>query len=308
MRFFSFLLCLAAASVAIAQPAAPAKKSAFDKATFEAYIRHAEMLPDSLPVKISDPKPSIFPNLDEVYLTISAPDGDATVRYFVSKDGQQIVKGNVFDVNKNPFAAELGKLKTDLQPSFGEPGAPVVIVLFSDFECPNCKEEAAIVHQDIQKSFPKDVRVYFVDNPLEKKHPWSRQAAIAGRCVFRQNAPAFWDYYDWIYEHQSEILPDNLRSKVIGWADSKNLDSQKIGACMESNATAGDVDREIAEGHSLQVNGTPTMFINGRPVTGALPWAVLGEVIKREIDYQKTAANAGEKCCEISIPTLAPKK
>src|SRR5579875_2427670 len=115
MRFLSFLCFLGAVSLAVAQPASTgSKKSAFDKPTFEAYIRHAEMLPDGLPVTVSDPKPSIYPNLDEVYVTISAQDGDATIRYFVSKDGQEIIKGNVFDVNKNPFAPELAKLKTDL--------------------------------------------------------------------------------------------------------------------------------------------------------------------------------------------------
>jgi protein-disulfide isomerase len=310
MRFLSFLVFGSACWVALAQPAAPPSTAApaFDKAKFESYIRRVELLPQELPVKVGDPEPSMFPGFNEVYATVVTPRGDATIRYYVSQDGQRIIKGNLFDIGKNPFQPELNKLTTANQPSFGPAGAPVTIVEFSDFECPNCKEEAKALRTDLPKAYPNQVRVVFKDFPLEKMHPWARQAAIAGRCVYRQNPAAFWDFYDWIYDHQEGILPDDLKTQVAGWADSKNLDSAKIGACMASNAPAAEIAREIAEGTSLQVNGTPMMFVNGRPITGAVPWQALDEVIKRELGYVKTAANASDKCCEISIPTLLPAK
>ncbi len=112
----------------------------------------------------------------------------------------------VYDVGQNPFKDDLDKLKTDLSPSFGTAGAPVVLVVFSDFECPNCKEEAEDpAAKPAQPLFPRQVRVYFKDFPLEQIHPWAKAAAIAGRCVFRQSPAEFWKYHDWIYEHQSEI-------------------------------------------------------------------------------------------------------
>ncbi len=296
------LLCLGA----VAQE--PAKKSALDKAAFEAYIRQVELLPANLAMKVGDPRASIFDNFLEVPIEVSTGQGDVPLRYFVSKDGKLIVKGSIFDVSKNPFEPELKKLKTDLQPSFGAPGAPVVLVVFSDFQCPKCQDEAKVLRTNVMKTFPDKVRVYFKNFPLETIHPWSKAAAIAGRCVFREKPAAFWDFHDWIYEHQGEILPDNLKTKVIGWADSKSIDSAKLGQCMDTKATEPDVNRDIAEGRALTISGTPTLFINGRPLTGAIPWQTLEEIIKRELGFQQTAANAGEKCCEVTIPSLVPTK
>ena len=284
------------------------KKSALDKTAFEAYIRQVELLPANLQVKVGDPKPSMFEPFVEVPIEVVTGQGTVPLRYYVSKDGKLIVKGSVYDISKNPFEPELKKLKTDLQPSFGTPGAPVVLVVFSDFQCPKCQEEAKVLRDNLQKAYPDKVRVYFKDFPLEPIHPWARAAAIAGRCVFREKPAAFWDYHDWIYEHQKEILPDNLKTKVIGWADTKGLDSAKLGQCMDAKATESEVDRELAEGRSLMISGTPTLFINGRPLTGAVPWQTLDEIIKREIGFQQTAATAGEKCCEVTIPSLVPSK
>jgi protein-disulfide isomerase len=307
MRFV-YTLLTAAALLATAVFAQEPKKSALDKVAFEAYIRHVELLPANIPIRVGDPQPSPFEGFLEVPIDVITGKGNVPVRYFVSKDGRLIVKGSVFDITQNPFEPEIKKLKTDLQPSFGTPGAPVVIVIFSDFQCPNCRDEAKVVREKLQKTFPDKVRVYFKDYPLEMLHNWAKPAAMAGRCVFRQKPAAFWDYHDWIYEHQAEILPDNLKTKVIGWADTKGLDSAKLGQCIDSKATEPEVNREIVEGHSLLVNGTPTMFINGRALTGAIPWTTLEEIIKREIGYQQTAANAGEKCCEVTIPSLASQK
>jgi protein-disulfide isomerase len=304
-----YTVCAAIALLCVAAPAQETtKKSALDKAAFEAYIRQVELLPANLPIKVGDPKPSPFDNFLEVPADVVTAQGYVPLRYFISKDGKLIVKGNIFDIDRNPFEPEMKRLKTDLQPSFGTPGAPVVLVVFSDFQCPNCKEEAKVLRENLTKTFPDKVRVYFKDFPLESMHNWAKAAAIAGRCVFREKPAAFWDYHDWIYEHQGEILADNLKTKVIGWADSKGLDSAKLGQCIDTKATEAEVNREMVEGHGLLVSGTPTIFINGRALTGALPWQTLEEIIKRELGYQQTASNAGEKCCEVTIPSLVPKK
>ena len=84
----------------------------------------------------------------------------------------------------------------------------MVLVVFSDFECPNCKEEAKTLRERLPAAYPKDVRLYFKDFPLEQIHPWAKAAAMAGQCVFRENPAGFWQFHDWIYEHQAEITPD----------------------------------------------------------------------------------------------------
>ena len=97
-----------------------------------------------------------------------------------------MVQGNLYDISQNPFKADLDKLKTDLQPSFGTPGAPVVLVEFSDFECPMCKEEAKILRDNLLTAYPKQVRFYFIVFPLDQIHPWAtlpplRAAASSAR-------------------------------------------------------------------------------------------------------------------------------
>src|SRR5215467_13292999 len=154
----------------------------------------------------------------EVNVHLSSGNATQDATFYVSKDGQKILQGSVFDVKDNPFKPELDKLKTDLAPNFGTPGAPVVLVLFSDFQCPFCKEEAKMLRTNLLSAYPKQVRAYFKDMPLDQIHPWARPAAIAGRCVFKQNAAAFWDYHDWMYDHQGEITKENFRDKALEFA------------------------------------------------------------------------------------------
>ena len=283
-------------------------KPGVDKVALEAYVRHLLAVIPEVQIKIDDPKPSPVPNLEQVdvHFIYGARTQDET--FYVTKDGHRIIRGYIYDLAQNPFKEDLDKLKTSLSPSFGAAGAPVVLVLFSDFECPNCKEEAKTLRQNLPGAFPKDVRVYFKDFPLEQLHPWAKPAAMAGQCVFRENPAAFWQFHDWIYEHQSEITPDNLKAKVLEFAQTvKDLDGMQLGRCIDSKATEADVDASIAQGKSLKIDATPTMFLNGRRLIGNYPWQNLQQIINGELNYQKTAKNAGEKCCELKIPNPLDK-
>jgi len=306
--FTCLAVCLAAAPAKPDNTAGKAaeKKSAFDKPTFEAYVRHLNVWGPQINVAIGDPKPSEMPGFLKVVVHASAGQASADFDYYVSKDGQKVVQGNLYDISTNPFKPEIDKLKTDLQPSFGTPGAPVVLVEFSDFECPMCKEEAKVLRDNLLSAYPTQVRFYFEEFPLDSLHPWARAAAIAGRCIFRQNANAFWDYHDWIFAHQDEIKPENLKEKVLDFAKDKQLDILQLTRCMDNKETAADVEKAQAMGKEVGVGATPTLFINGRKLEGRRDWNTLRGIIDYEIDYQKVAHNAGENCgCEVTLP--APK-
>ncbi len=296
--------CAFIAGLCLALLAAQEKpKSGLDKAALETYVRHLLAVMPEVQMKIDDPKPTLDPDLRQVdvHFTYGARTQDET--FYLSKDGHRLIRGYIYDLTQNPFKDDLAKLKTDLSPSFGAAGAPVVLVVFSDFECPNCKEEAKTLRTDLPAAFPKQVRVYFKDFPLEQIHPWAKPAAIAGQCVFRQNPAAFWLYHDWIYEHQNEITPDNLKTKVQEFAQTlKDFDGMQFGRCFDSKATEADVDKSLAEGRALKIDATPTIFLNGRRLIGNYPWTNLQQLINGELNYQKTAQNAGEKCCEVKIP------
>src|SRR5260370_27686175 len=123
-------------------PAQEKPKTGLDKAAMEAYVRHLLAVMPSVQVKVDDPKPSPAPSLQQVdvHFVFGSQSQDET--FFVTKDGQKIIRGFIYDITQNPFKADLDKLKTDLSPSFGSAAAPVTLVVFSDFQCPYCKEEA----------------------------------------------------------------------------------------------------------------------------------------------------------------------
>ena len=299
--FRAISLCLLGSFLLVAADAP--QKSAFDKPTLEAYVRHLYVLAPALTVTIGDPKPSPLPGFKEVRIRIAQGAQFQEVPLFVSADGKKIVQGAWYDIANNPFKPELDKLKTQFQPALGTAGAPVAIVVFSDMQCPHCKGESEMLRKNLIQNYPTQVRLYFKDDPIEGLHPWAKSAAMAGRCVFQQKPEAFWDYHDWVFAHQDTITPENLKDQVLGWAkDDKDVDAMKLGACMDGKATQAEVEKEIEEARALDVNGTPTMFINGRRIGQVIEWANLKTIIDAEIEYQKTAKNAGDDCgCEVKL-------
>jgi protein-disulfide isomerase len=298
MRFLlASLLCLA--PLAAETPA----KSAFDKPTMEAYMRHVLVIPKGVQVKIDDPKPTNVPGMKEVAVHLTFGQASKDLTLYVSADGKHILRGDIFDVGSSPFQAQLDKLKTDLSPSYGTPGAQAVIVVFSDFECPLCKQEAQSLKDHLLVAYPTQVRVYFKDFPLDAIHPWARTAAIAGRCVFRQEPKLFWDYHDWMYAHQEEIKQENVKDKILEFAGTKKLDTLQLGRCLDEKATESEVNASVAQGKSLGIDATPTLYLNGRPLVGNIPWEQLKNLIDEELNYQTTAHDAGEKCCEVKVPS-----
>ena len=280
-----------------------ATKSAFDKAIFEAYVRHMYVMDSRIGVQISDPKPDELPGFKQVTVRATMGERSQDILFHISDDGKKIVQGTVFDISRNPFQAELDKLKPEGAPGEGTLGAPVAIVEFSDFECPYCKEEAKALQDNLLKTYPTQVKLYFKEFPLEGLHPWAKRAAMAARCVQRQGLDAFWAYHDWIFAHQDQITPDNLRDQVMDWAKGQGqIDTVKLGQCMENKLTEGEVDKTVAQGRQLGVDSTPTLFVNGRRIDKAIDWPTLKSIIDFEIEYQKTAHDAGDDCgCELKL-------
>src|SRR5713226_2077505 len=101
--FRTIAFAVLAASALWSAEKALAKKSAFDKATFEAYVRHLNVWGPQIKVQVDNPKPCPLPGFEEVVVHASAGNASADETLYVSKDGQKILRGNVFDVAQNPF-------------------------------------------------------------------------------------------------------------------------------------------------------------------------------------------------------------
>lgn len=281
--------------------------SAFDKVQLESYVRHLFVWPEDIKIAIGDPQPSPIPGFQQVTVHASKDQASQDEIFYIARNGRQILQASLYDIAENPYRDNLAKLKPAGDPSLGTPGAPVVLVEFSDFQCHFCQEESKIIRENLLTEYPTQVHFYFVDFPLSAIHPWARAAAVAGRCVFRQDPEAFWKYHDWIFASQEKIQPD-VTTQVMDWAKENGLDSGKLAACMDDNATQGEIDASLAMGKSLNVAATPTIFINGRPMAGATPWPELKRVIDFEIGYQQTAHNAGENCgCDLTLKKTGVK-
>jgi protein-disulfide isomerase len=286
-----------------AQNATPAKKTALDKATLEAYVRHIYVMDSRITIKVSDATASEVPGFKDVTVHASMGPQTQDIKFLISNDGSKILQATVYDVNHNPFHSDLDKIKTLGSPNYGTENAPVVIVAFSDFECPYCREEAKMLRENLLKAYPTQVRYYLKTFPLESLHPWARAGAIASRCASKQSDAAFWSYHDWIFEHQAEITADNLKDKVGEWAKTaQGVDPLQLNSCMASKETEPIVNADLEMGHKLDINGTPTLFVNGRRNDRTIDWPNLKAIIDYEIEYQKTAHDAGDDCgCSLDL-------
>ncbi len=272
-----------------------------DKAKVEAYLRYAEAYSSNVTVQVDDPIPTGFPGFYrlDVHLALGAQKEEK--RYYISQDGQRVINGTLWSLNESPFTDALNRLST-AGPSFGVADARVTIVVFSDFQCPYCRELAKNLRTNIPQKYPKDVRVVMKNYPIEAIHPWARAAAEAGACMADQSTGAFWAYHDWMFEHQSAVntefqdkkadFPAYLRDTAASLAQQQNMDPAKVRSCIESHSSVGEVNKDVAEGNKLMVASTPTFYINGRAVNGAIPWASLDTLIQMELNRPKDIVSA----------------
>jgi protein-disulfide isomerase len=276
---------LALAAVALAATSEPTK---IDKARLEAYLRY--IFPPNTKVVLDNPTASSIPGFARImaHLTLGAEKLDRV--YYLTPDGEHLINGSIWNLNRSPFEENLAQLPTDGY-SFGPAKAKVTIVVFSDFECPYCKQFAATIRQNIVQKYPNDVRVIFKDFPLTPIHPWAHSAAEAARCLGEQKPEAFWAFHDWVFEHQDKVNADNLREKTLGLAKAQQLDESRAATCIDTHATSPAVDESMKAGRALQVDLTPTLFINGRMQTGAVPWERLDAMIQRDLNSPLAAKN-----------------
>ncbi len=157
----------------------------------------------------------------------------------------------------------------DTDPVKGSDTAKVTIEEFSDFQCPACQAAVAPLVQ-LVGTYPNDIKLVYNDFPLSS-HKNSRPAAEAAQCAFAQ--AKFWEYHDVLFDNQdawSSLGSSEFRDKLIGYARELNLDEGKFTACSDGRETKADVDRDVSQANSRRVSSTPTFFVNGEKVVGAL--------------------------------------
>jgi protein-disulfide isomerase len=263
-----------------AAAAGPLQKS------IEAYLRNLYAFGPDVLVNVGAPKESQVAGLLETNIEVTIGENKQTVKFYASKDGKYLFQGEMSDLTKDPLAENRARTQLKDSPILGDPNAPVTLVEYSDFECPVCKN----LHDALRRLLPNypQVRVVFKDFPIEQIHPWARTAALAGRCAYQQDPKAFWKVYDLIYDNQEVISAENAWAKMLDYAGQTGLNTDNFKACLASRDAGAAVDASRLNGQQLDVNSTPTVFVNGRRMVGADPHA-LEQFIKYELAHQKSA-------------------
>lgn len=259
----------------------------------EAYLRHLYAFGTDVPISVGPPKETVVEGLMETTIKVTIGENKETVKFYVSKDGKYLFRGEMSDLSKDPLAETRAQIQSKDAPALGDPKAAVTLVEYSDFECPVCRS----LHDVLRGMLPNyagKVRVVFKDFPLEQLHPWARTAAIAGRCAYQQDPAAFWKMYDLIYDNQEIISAGNAWTKMMDYAGQSRLDADAFKTCMASPEAGEAVNASRANGQLLDVNSTPTVFVNGRRMVGA-DAHLLEQYINYELDQLKTGKTAAKK-------------
>lgn len=244
--------------------------------TVNAFLHQWFGYDSSLTWKIVSVKPSEIEGLSEINVTLSGPQGQQALKLYVTPDGKHAVNGEIMPFGAHPFAANQKELERGLSgPSRGPADAPVTVVDFSDLQCPHCKD----AHPTIEKLIAdnKNVRVVFESFPLPM-HDWAAKAAAYADCVSRSSNDAFWKFIQSVYAAQTDITAANADEKLTALADSAGVKGADIAACAAKPETTSRVEKSVALGKALDVNSTPTLFVNGRKIP-AVPYEVLQKLV-----------------------------
>jgi protein-disulfide isomerase len=165
-------------------------------------------------------------------------------------------------------------------PSLGRASAPVTLIEFSDFQCPFCQRVAPTLKK-LRETYGDKVRIVWKDFPLTQIHPQAFKAGEAAHCAGDQGK--YWEYHDRLFANQGQLQPDELKQH----ATALGLDAAAFNACLDSSKYGERVRDGVAQGTRLGVNSTPTIYINGRVLSGAQPYETFVSVIDEELSRGK---------------------
>jgi protein-disulfide isomerase len=169
---------------------------------------------------------------------------------------------------------------TNGAPSKGDVKAPVKIVKFEDFECPFCKAVQPTL-AELAKKYEGKVQILHKDLPLSEIHPQAEVAAEAARCAGDQGK--YWQYHDTLYMNAPKLSRDDLKA----YAKEVGLNAESFDQCLTSSKHKVGVLQDLAEGAKLGLTGTPSFFINGREISGALPLESFSAIVDDELARAK---------------------
>jgi Protein-disulfide isomerase len=162
-------------------------------------------------------------------------------------------------------------------PKMGKDGAPVTLVEFSDFQCPFCHRFAPTLKQ-VEQKYGDKVQIVYRQYPIASLHPFAFKAAEASLCAQEQGK--FWEMHDAMFGEQTKLGVADLKQTAV----KLGMDKGKFDKCIDTGRYVEQVQKDMADGTRVGVNGTPAVFINGTELKGgAVPFSVVSAAIDKEL-------------------------
>jgi protein-disulfide isomerase len=253
----------------------------------EVLVRSQFEVPPNVDVIIGATSKSEFPGFENLPITFSSKGKQTVVQFLLSSDGNTVARLERFDISHNPS----DMISTANRPMRGAADAKVTIVNFDDLECPYCARMHEQLFPATQERYKGLVKFFYKDYPLVEIHPWAMHAAVDSGCLAELSPDAYWHFVDYVHSHGDEVKgaagathdsAKMLDKLARDEGERAKVDLAKLDACLAKQDEA-PVRTSMKLGDSLGVNGTPTLFINGERISGALPQAELWTAIDRAL-------------------------
>ena len=282
----SFLLLVVVCLGCIAQSASPDLTRKIER-----QVRSYYKLPPEVLVTVGMPSPSPdFPNYDSVVVTVDSAGKKQDLTFLVSKDHSSMMRLTKFDLTKDPLAETMSKIDVGGRPTRGAKASKVVVVNFDDLECPFCSRMHQTLFPEILKEYGDRVTFIYKDYPLVEIHPWATHAAVDANCLGAQSGDAYWDFADYIHANQHEVNSEKTSGARLEALDrltllqgqKHNLDVVKLQSCIKAQDESA-VKASMKEADGIGVEATPTLFISGEKVDGAVPISQVRAALDRAL-------------------------
>ena len=204
--------------------------------------------------------------------------------------GRSINENEVQEYVDNFFKSPVVAVGSDSRfPSMGESTAPLTVVEFSDFQCPYCRMGASTLHL-LQQKFPGKIRVVFRAFPLDPScnrsvqhsmHPVACEAARLALCAIKQGK--FENIYETFFENQDSYKEGSTAAseKLRSLAQGAGINVVELENCMKDPSSQDAVTKDVEEGIALNIESTPTIYVNGRKMEGVFPPPAWEAIIKK---------------------------
>lgn len=168
-------------------------------------------------------------------------------------------------------------IPTEGFPSEGPDDAPIVIVEFSDFQCPYCTKWHNETYKPLLEAYPDQIKLVYRNFPLTSIHPDAYLSAEAAICAGDQER--YWEYHEALFESKYGLGVDALKL----YAEELGLDTDTFNSCLDGHDYQDFVRADMNFAAELGVSSTPTFFVNGLAVVGAQPIQVFRQIIDAEL-------------------------